>query len=309
MKKEEYLGRLKNCIMSLTMDEQAEAIQYYSDYFDEAGDDEKVTQELGEPEELARTIIEKFANVPVSAENRADGEKENTSGATADGALFFSFGEGEQVENLDMNFGAAQIVVAAGDKFTVETRGIRAENMECSLAGGTLRIANTKRIQLLRFFSHDRGSRITPRILVTVPDNISLKNLSIKLGAGQLTSKGISIKCASANLNVGAGNLVLGGIFGGRMKIICGMGNLELTGSASGRSDIDCGMGNVELHLAGDRNEYSYDVKVGLGEFRFNDEKKSGVCQNVGGKRLANHFSVNCGMGCVKITTEPGLKN
>ena len=93
------------------------------------------------------------------------------------------------------------------------------------------------------------------------------------------------------------------------MKIICGMGNLELTGSASGRSDIDCGMGNVELHLAGDRNEYSYDVKVGLGEFRFNDEKKSGVCQNVGGKRLANHFSVNCGMGCVKITTEPGQKN
>ena len=61
MTREEYLNELKSSIMSLTSDEQAEAIQYYSDYFDEADDDEKVMRELGTPEELAKTIIEKYS--------------------------------------------------------------------------------------------------------------------------------------------------------------------------------------------------------------------------------------------------------
>ena len=61
MTREEYLNELKSSIMSLTTDEQAEAIEYYTDYFEEADDDEKVMRELGTPEELAKTIIEKFA--------------------------------------------------------------------------------------------------------------------------------------------------------------------------------------------------------------------------------------------------------
>ena len=42
MSREEYLNDLKNHLQSLTTDELAEALQYYSDYFEEASDDEKV---------------------------------------------------------------------------------------------------------------------------------------------------------------------------------------------------------------------------------------------------------------------------
>ncbi len=66
MTKEQYLKDLKNNIQSLSLDEQNEAIQYYSDYFEEAGDDEKVMAELGSPDDLAQTIIEKFANALVN---------------------------------------------------------------------------------------------------------------------------------------------------------------------------------------------------------------------------------------------------
>ena len=65
MSKDEYLAELKINIMSLTVEEQNDALQYYSDYFDEAGDDEKVIKELGSPAELAQTIKEKFANALV----------------------------------------------------------------------------------------------------------------------------------------------------------------------------------------------------------------------------------------------------
>ena len=58
MTREEYLTALKNNIQSLTLDEQNEALQYYSDYFDDANDDAKVMEELGSPEEVAAHIRE-----------------------------------------------------------------------------------------------------------------------------------------------------------------------------------------------------------------------------------------------------------
>ena len=98
MTREEYLNELKSSIMSLTADEQAEAIQYYSDYFDEADDDEKVMRELGTPEELAKTIIEKFANALVDTKKSGEGDsgEDDSSDGTSSGnrsidALYFEF--------------------------------------------------------------------------------------------------------------------------------------------------------------------------------------------------------------------------
>ena len=105
-------------------------------------------------------------------------------------------------------------------------------------------------------------------------------------------------------MNVDAGNLVLDGIFGGKINMRCGMGNLEFKGSVTGIVNLDCGMGSVNLKLKGDPKSYSYDAKVGLGDFRFNGEKKSGVCQIYNNQKLANHFSVNCGIGSVNIKIE-----
>ena len=77
MTREEYLNELKSSILSLSNDEQIEAIQYYSDYFEEADDDEKVMRELGSPEELAKTIIEKFANALVDTKKTAEGASDD----------------------------------------------------------------------------------------------------------------------------------------------------------------------------------------------------------------------------------------
>ena len=81
----------------------------------------------------------------------------------------------------------------------------------------------------------------------------------------------------------------------------CGMGNFEYKGSVTGNVNIDCGMGSMNLELKGEPKNYSYDAKVGLGDFRFNGDKKSGVCQIYNNQKLENHFSVNVGMGSVNI--------
>ncbi len=307
MTREEYLNELKSSIMSLSSDEQAEAIQYYTDYFDEADDDEKVMRELGTPEELAKTIIEKFANALVDTKNGNSKAEEDSDDFENDGpedcsidALYFEF-EKSKVKNLSMDFGAAEVVIIEGDKYCIETRGLQEECLNCHLnKEGTLVVSNIRRFNL-NFWSHNRRSRIVPRILITVPSNVSVDKFRIAIGAGKLVSKKLSINCTSGNIDVGAGNLVLDGIFGGRINMRCGMGNLEFAGSVTGSVNVDCGMGNIKMNLKGDPKSYSYDAKVGLGDFRLNDEKKSGVCQIYNNQKLENHFSVNCGMGSVNI--------
>ncbi|MCR4580479.1 MAG: hypothetical protein K5681_09035 [Treponema sp.] len=302
MTREEYLNQLKNNLQSLTIDEQLEAIQYYSDYFDEAADDQKVMAELGSPEELAKTIVDKCANAPAKNESESSKEdKDNEeSESEASGVLFYSF-DPDSVKNLSLDFGAAEVVMISGSKFMVESRYVEEGGLTCFLSSdGTLSVNNARRLNL-NFTSHERRFHSVPRILITVPENADLYRFNLHVGAGNFRTKDINLRCQTGCLEVSAGNIVMKELLGGMIDIRCGMGNLELTGSISGKSNIDCGMGNVKLDLRGSAEDYSFDARVGLGEVRFNDIKKTGICQEYHKEKKSNHFSVNCGIGHVAI--------
>jgi len=313
MTREEYMKALKSNIQSLTVDEQEEALQYYADYFDEAGDDEKVMKELGTPEEVASSIIEKFANALVETdkknkkaddEDKTDSKKSDAESSYSDGrsdAMYFQFNESE-VKGIEFQFGAADVVLVSGDKYSVETRGVMRDNFLCRIdSEGTLVVKNLKKLNVLNFWNHEKVTRIVPRILITVPEKASVNKCKILIGAGNFRTKDVFIECQKGSFEVEAGSLVLKNVHGNNVNIRCGMGNIKVEGVLTGRSDIDCGMGSIKLDLQGDVKEYSCDVKVGLGEIKLNDEKYSGVCQKFADVKKDNHFSVNCGMGSVNI--------
>ena len=305
MTRDEYMTALKNNIQSLTVDEQNEALQYYSDYFDDAGDDAKVMEELGTPEEVAKVIRERFSNTLVKDSNAKENndKEENSSGSSGRyEALYYEF-KNSDVKNVDFSFGAAEVVMIPGKKFSVETRGIAKDNLLCRIDGEkTLVVKNLNKLSGFNFFNHnDRPGRIVPRILISVPEGAQLERFKAAIGAGNFVTKDISVSFEKGIVDVGAGNFVLKKIEGNNINMRCGMGNLNVEGSIKGVSNIDCGMGAIKLSLAGNAADYSYDAKVGLGDFKFNDEKRSGVCQVYASDRKANHFSVNCGMGSVNI--------
>lgn len=63
MNRKEYLERLEQLLLVLPCEEREEALQYYSDYFDDAGieSEDKVILELGSPEEVAAKIRAGYA--------------------------------------------------------------------------------------------------------------------------------------------------------------------------------------------------------------------------------------------------------
>jgi hypothetical protein len=305
MTRKQYMTALKNNIQSLTLDEQKEALQYYEDYFEEAGDDKKVMEELGSPEEVAEVIRERFSNTLVKNNIASEDEEEETDNSTDSGryeALYYEF-KTSDVKNVEFSFGAAEVVMISGDKYSVETRGISKENLLCRLdSEKTLVVKNLNKLSGFNFFNHhDRPGRMVPRILITVPEGASLGRFKAAIGAGNFVTKDISISFDKGHIDVGAGNFVLKKIHGSEVNMRCGMGNLNVEGSLAGVCNIDCGMGAIKLNLSGNASDYSYDAKVGLGDFKFNDDKRSGVCQVYANSRKQNHFSVNCGMGSVNI--------
>ena len=306
MTREEYLTALKNNIQSLTVDEQNEALQYYSDYFDDADDDAKVMEELGSPKEVAKVIRERFSKTLVGKNSKSEESESNSSENTSNGAgryeaLYYEF-KNSDVKNVEFSFGAAEVVMIPGKNFSVETRGISKQNLLCRIDGEkTLVVKNLNKLSGLNFFNHDGPSRIVPRILISVPESAKLERFKAAIGAGNFVTKDISVSFEKGNIDVGAGNFVLKTIDGKDLNMRCGMGNLHIEGSLKGVSNIDCGMGAIKLELKGNADDYSHDAKVGLGDFKFNDEKRSGVCQVYANTRKENHFSVNCGMGSVNI--------
>lgn len=66
MNREQYIAQLRVQLYALPAEEQDAAIEYYNNYFDDAGqeNEQQVIAELGTPEELAAVIKADFACVP-----------------------------------------------------------------------------------------------------------------------------------------------------------------------------------------------------------------------------------------------------
>lgn len=309
MTREEYLKKLKDNIQALTVEEQNEALEYYSDYFAEADDDEKVISVLGSPETLSKSIVEKFANAVVESEHHAkeseytEKKYNNEAKAEADmrDGLFYSF-DGKKISDVKLKLGAVEVVAISGkDKFCVETRGIAESALYCRLGtDGKLVVSNDRHLNF-NFFNHNRKGRIVPRILITIPENAKYERFSVHIGAGSFIAKNVSVDANRACIEVGAGKVSFKKLNSCRSELRCGMGELEIDGKFTGITDVDCGMGAVKLNVSGSKDEYSYDAKIGLGDFRFNEDKKSGVCKIFDNEKKKNHFSVNCGMGSVSV--------
>lgn len=295
MTRQEYLSELKLLLRSLPVEEQEEALEYYRGYFDDAGNDEEVMKEFGSPEELAQSIVTKFAGIPSVRQKRKNESNDGTCGSFTN----------DEVRSLDISLGAAEIVMIAGTCFSVDYRGIAPGDIRYGLSPfGTFSIENARKIPDLNFWSHNDasgGSVNHPRTLIRIPEQTKLDLLRLHIGAGSFTAKDVDIQSTRSYIDVDAGNIVLSKIRGGAAEFRCGMGNISFTGELHGLIKADCGMGNISLTLDGNPEEYSLTAKVGLGSVRFNDLHKDGFGNILCSEQKQNHFSINCGMGSVKI--------
>lgn len=86
MSREEYFMCLEGYLRKLSDEEREEAIQYYRDYFDEAGPEkeEEIISKLGSPKDLAESIMQSERNVEFTESGLNDSEKKEYSPVSYD---------------------------------------------------------------------------------------------------------------------------------------------------------------------------------------------------------------------------------
>lgn len=308
MNRSDYILILKENIKSIDEQRQIELIQYYTDYLEELNNDDQIIEILGKPEDLAKKIIENNKNESndlsknqnTLEEINKEKEPENKHTKYND-SLYFEFKKSD-IRNIEFNFGAANVVLILGKKVSVETRGLEKHQLLCKISSDrTLVVKNLDKLSRLNFFNHNRSTSFVPRILITLPKSMIVEKFSVVIGAGRFDARGVSVTSQKTMIEVGAASFKFDKINAKNTKIHCGMGKILINGIFTKRTDIDCGMGSVTLNLQGNKQEYSYDAKVGLGIYKFNNEKYDGVNKIVPNSILENHFSVNCGIGSVVI--------
>ena len=108
MSKQEFIRELENELKDMPEKEKSEAVQYYEEYFDEAGEEneEAVIQELGSPKRIAAMIRQDFVSSEEKQETYTEGESQD---AYRDSAM-----EDEREESIDAIEGMAETQKNAG---------------------------------------------------------------------------------------------------------------------------------------------------------------------------------------------------
>lgn len=289
MTKYEYLAELEKKLDMLSYEDKNQALEYYESYFEDAGKENiaKVIEELGSPEELAKSICDGvpgvLANLPPAAKTYTEYNNES-------------------IKSIDGKFGACRILVTEGETFSIEQKNMGSNKVDVNLSSdGTLSITNKE--NLLGIFSGIslKKEHLCPTILLTLPKNLYLENFVIDLGAGSFEAKEVNIQCKKAKLTVGAGQIIVKEINSTQTELNCGMGSIDVQGKLTSKINAECGMGSIIATIMGNESDYGYQAQVGLGEVKVGNNKINGLSQYTSTITAENKIIANCGMGAIKF--------
>lgn len=112
MNKEQFISRLDELLKDIPESERAEAIEYYREYFDDAGveNEEQVIGELGSPEKVAHNIKEELAGKELMTVDSFTGGKSGSGSGEEYAAEEKFSGQGEETAGRNTHNKAAETV-------------------------------------------------------------------------------------------------------------------------------------------------------------------------------------------------------
>ncbi len=211
-------------------------------------------------------------------------------------------------QKLEIEVGAADIVIEKGEVFTVNYSGM---NFDFSEKDGKLEIES----EAESFFGVDASGEL----IITVPEKMSLKKVTLNAGAGDIYIE--SLKCdaldldlgagqvdidtlnvtSNANIDGGAGELIIADGTVNNLDISLGVGKTEIKALLGGKSNVEAGVGELLLTLKGEADDYTITAETGIGDFRVGGDKISdGEVVGSG----ANLIEIEGGIGSVRVEFE-----
>ncbi len=185
--------------------------------------------------------------------------------------------------SLEVDAGACSVVIQPGDDFAVSSN---IQNYSVKNDDGKLEV--------------ESPHLVSGEITITVPRDLTLRDLEVSIGAGTLTVTDVS--CEKGDFEVSAGEMTLENVTITRESSFeVGMGTLAFSVSLTGKTDIECGMGTVALNATRPA-DFGYEIEVGGGTVTLDGQTYTTLHGKYTENRgAATFFEIECGMGTVTV--------
>lgn len=212
------------------------------------------------------------------------------------------------IEEMNIELAYTNLQIKTGNSFKVET-----DNSKISFSenNGKIIIKEEKHNWLWR--NNDIGD-----LIIYIPENlVTLSDVNIEAGAGEITINSLETK--ELHLNLGAGKVYIENLIvdketnidggAGKLEIISGeinnldldmgVGEIVLQSNLTGKSDIDAGIGNLNIELLGNKESYKIEVDKGLGNIDIDNKDIVGEKQAWGNGE--NYIKIDGGIGNISV--------
>lgn len=206
---------------------------------------------------------------------------------------------------LDINVSSSNIKIIEGDAFKAKTNNKYISSRQDK---NKLYITEKKH----NWFHQNKNNEL----IIYVPANFIFDGVAIETGAGKVTIEKLVTKklyfdfgagkveinhltvLESAEIDGGAGEMVITSSNIKNLDLDMGVGRLALTSKLIGNNKINSGVGEVDLTLLGTLEDYQIKLDKGLGTATLNDENMSGDTTYGTGTNL---LDIDGGIGKIQI--------
>lgn len=207
----------------------------------------------------------------------------------------------DDIKNLDVKATAVKVSLHAvsGSEIRVESNNLEESAYRCELHHDTLIVSYTLSSNRLIVLPRHTEAKID----IFLPESLTLENVSLDLGAGQMEAERLSVS-EKFDIDVGAGQIRLHQTSAGSLKLRCGAGECFYSGKIDNNFQVNCGVGNCKLRLTNKEQEFDYDISCALGEVSVNRNKLRGIdnrhrSQETTGKKAI----LQCSLGRISLET------
>lgn len=183
------------------------------------------------------------------------------------------------VDALSLDVGVASCIILPGDgdEWTVTGYNLPSR-FQSSLDGGTLDISCDAKSW--SFFGLGKQTAI---LEIRAPRSGALREVRIDVGAGTVEAQEMLV-CEE-------------------LEVSCGVGTCDIYADVTRSAEIDCGIGDVKLTLAGQLQDFEYDLDCGIGEITLDGQKYSGFGDDTQLTYGADKdVSIDCSIGRVVLS-------
>lgn len=197
-------------------------------------------------------------------------------------------------EKLEIELKSDELIFEehTGTGIIVEVKNDSIELVKVSESGNTIKIT-----------SH--GKRITNRIVkVSFPKDMKFHEAEISVSAGSVNVRG-NISADKLKVHMGAGEFLNSGFITAKeADLEVGAGSMVMKGLNAQEIDGECGVGEMSLEINGKEQDYSYSLECGIGEINLGADSYSGLGKekSINNPGAKGAIDLECGIGEIAVS-------